>query len=177
MIHRIDDGKDDTPLGIPYFRPGPDSHDYLDLKREPQRADEIPELRKNPVLLDVVTTINVSTNLETFGCESWMQHPWTGSPWPEVKFRMGSYVDLAFFDARKFDRSAYEQMITDFTTTKTATAAVHVAFQHKQILKHPQAHLGLIWWSYGAGRTEEEAKAQWAVGIRLFKEFVLERYA
>jgi hypothetical protein len=166
---------DDTPLGIPYHRNDPDSHDYINLKLEPERERELPELTKNPILRDVVLAINASTALQTFGCEVWLNTA-AKSPWAEYTYEAGSYLDLGFTDARKMDRGTYSQLIDDFVKTKIAKATTMVGFQHKTILAPPAPSLGIIWWNWGFGRTREEAENAWALGIQLFKEFVLERY-
>jgi hypothetical protein len=175
-MYRIDIPEEDTPLAIPYYRDDPNSHSYVDLKLEPAREMELPELQKNSVLRDLVLTVNAQTCLQTFGCELWLTYPWTGTLWPEYTYRAGSYLDLSFTDDRRNNRGAYEQLIDDFIKTKTATPTTHVGFQHKSILTAPRTHLGIIWWNWGAGRTEEEANDKWEQGIRLFKEFVIEKY-
>jgi hypothetical protein len=48
-----------SPLGLPYYRPGdPNSHDFVDLKAEPHRISELPELREEPELHEIVRQLN-----------------------------------------------------------------------------------------------------------------------
>src|SRR5580658_6924302 len=54
---RLPMSEEDTPLGIPYHRNAPDGHPYINLKLEPERELELPELQKSPILRDLVLTI------------------------------------------------------------------------------------------------------------------------
>jgi hypothetical protein len=170
--------ENDTPLGLHYHRDRPEGHDFIDLKAEPERWQELPELKRSATFSDVVLTITKQTVLQTLGCEFWMNDS-SRSPWPEqpeYSFQVGSYVDLAFTDPRKMSRDAYSQLMNDFVKSKTAKPTTQVGLQHKTIVVHSQSYLGMIWWNWGFGRTHQEAETSWAFGIQLFKEFVLERY-
>lgn len=116
---------DDTPIHVPYERQhgDPNSHAYINLKLEPGRERELPELQRSAILKDIVLALNAQTTLKTFGCEKWTTHPWEAKLWPEYDFQTGSYVDLAFTDARKIDRAAYAQLIDEFLKTKIAPAS------------------------------------------------------
>jgi hypothetical protein len=58
----------------------------------------------------------------------------------------------------------YEQLIEGFITTAKAPTKAHVVLQPKEILIAPQPYRGVIWWNFGAGRTEEEAQEAWTLG-------------
>lgn len=169
--------EEDNPLGIPYSRTDSLSHDYVDLKVSPELAKELPELQKSPLINDVVMALTLHTSLRTLGCEVWpVTHPWTGTPWAGYDYRVQSYLDIAFDDERRNNREAYNELIEEFITSKKAPPKTHVVLQHKRIIVAPQPYLGLIWWNFGAGRTEEEAQEAWTLGMTLFKEFALEKY-
>ncbi len=56
-----------TPLVVPYLG-------YVDLRREPHRQGEIPELREWPALADLVADLNAPTSVfSTVGCGHWTQ--------------------------------------------------------------------------------------------------------
>jgi hypothetical protein len=170
--------EEDTPLGITYLRDERNSHSYVNLKLQPERESELPELQKSSVLRDLVLTITKESVLQTFGCEVWLTNP-AQSPWPdkpEYTFQAGSYLDLAFVDERKWSREEYTQLIDEFINTKKSVTTTIVGFQHKTIVDGPQPYRGIIWWNWGWGRTQKEAEENWERGIRLFKEFALEKY-
>jgi hypothetical protein len=168
--------EEDTPLGIPYHRNAPDGHPYINLKLEPERELELPELQKSPILRDLVLTITRGTCLQTFGCEVWLTNR-AQSPWPqqpEYSFQAGSYLDLAFTDDRKMSREAYQQLIDDFVKSEISRLRQWSVCNTKRFLTLHKP-TGVIWWNWGWGRTRDEAETNWAQGIRLFKEFVLEK--
>ena len=62
---------DHQPLGVPYLRASEDgeSSSFVDLKRQPERIDEIPELRSWPELKKLVSEINRPSGIfKTLGC-------------------------------------------------------------------------------------------------------------
>jgi hypothetical protein len=66
------------PLGIPYFREpeDTDSASYIDLKREPQKIEEIPEGKLWPSLYRLLIQINApESKLMSLGCGVFIYPP------------------------------------------------------------------------------------------------------
>src|SRR5437016_509085 len=88
------------PLGVPYRRNPKDkaSHDFIDLRTEPDRIAEIPEVASWPALKDALTTLNsAASKFGTLGCGCWFhdQKP------PRALVRAWCYVDVCFADLRR----------------------------------------------------------------------------
>ena len=107
----------ETPLGVPYARSERDqmSHDYVNLREQPDFVALLPELRDAPSLRSLVEALN-STNgpFETYGCEKWSQ-PWSHEQFPGFNMRFGSYVDFAFVEKRQCQtQNIYHQLVNSF---------------------------------------------------------------
>lgn len=83
-------------FGIPYrpnVRPDGENFGYFDLKRDPQRIDEIPELRDWPPLRKLVQSLNEQTSFfRTIACDTGVLDV-SGSP---PSKRVGCYFRIAF---------------------------------------------------------------------------------
>jgi hypothetical protein len=64
---------DCTGTDIPYFHPWQDAntrHEYVDLRENPEKIDELPEMRQSSEFRQMILAINAPVTLfRTFGCE------------------------------------------------------------------------------------------------------------
>lgn len=61
-------------FGVPYWRPDddPTSRSYMDLKAQPERSAELPEVQGWPELKTAIDKINAHRGFKTLGCGSWV---------------------------------------------------------------------------------------------------------
>jgi hypothetical protein len=86
------------PMGVPYLRPPSDhSASYVDLRREPHRINELPELREWPALRDALAKINAEGSMfKTLGCACWFHKV---EP-PALPIKCVAYVGFCYADVR-----------------------------------------------------------------------------
>jgi len=89
---------DKNPLPLPYVPINHEGHvryEYIDLREEPERIDELPELKDAPELREAIKTLNGPESVfRTLGCEKAA----SDFPHPTLKRKFVSYFDLAFAD-------------------------------------------------------------------------------
>lgn len=87
---------------------------YVDVKRHPEKLNEIPEVRDLPELADFLRVINQpGSSLLTAKCDTWIDHEL--NEWEKIydaKRKFCSYVDLLFDqDDARFSFPRYEQFV------------------------------------------------------------------
>jgi hypothetical protein len=94
-------------MAVPYWkdRTGGSSHPYIDLRRQPGRIDELPELRRWPALRDAVRRLNSDQSaFRTLGCEHRTERRGDS-------FLLRAYVQLAFAERdRCFEEVEYYEL-------------------------------------------------------------------
>lgn len=99
-------------LGVPYWRSEDDlkSHSYIDLKQQPERSAELPEIQDWPELKIAIDKINGHRLFKTLGCGSWVHE--TESP-DQIQFT--SYIAFCY-DQMKLneDAQAYYRLFHHF---------------------------------------------------------------
>jgi len=86
------------PLGIPYWREPSDaaSAGYIDLKGEPHRLDEVPEIKGWPSLHELLGQLNTAeSHLMSLGCGVFIYPP-NGSS--QLQWSAFAYVGYCFAD-------------------------------------------------------------------------------
>ena len=163
-------------LGVPYDRPqdDPDSHSYLDLRRELHRIDEIPEVRGEPALRNLVSMLNDHNGcFRSLGCERWHKAPTSA----EEPHQFGSYVGFAL-DAWPFiSKWATQAIVQSFLARESPNAlpdGVKMLFELRPTAFHTEQIHGwsLDVWVWGFGDTPDAAHASWERGIERFAHFV-----
>jgi hypothetical protein len=168
------------PLGIPYFRDDPESHNYETLREKPTAIDQLPELRKAPALYDFIKEINSSASIfQTFGCAKWQQ-PWSHPQFPDFPIRSGSYIDIAFADVNRCrTQERLWKLIADYRVYGPSCLAYDTVQVNFEIRVSVNSDWGNWWtlqfWNFGIGRTDNEADKWWTEGMRCFKTFLLEQ--
>src|SRR6185369_2681298 len=95
---------DHQGMSVPYLRRGdPNSHDYIDLKANPEQIDLLPEVKDWPELKTALQTINGFSGLRTLGCAHWL------SPELDEQKRtfVSSYIQFCFDKLRTDVRVNY----------------------------------------------------------------------
>jgi len=166
-------------LGIPYFRPKEDSnsHEYVNLRQQPDAIADLAELQHCAPLREFVTSLNQPNSIfETFGCEKWSQ-AWSADQFPGFVVRHGSYTDIAFVDKNLCSTpEIYYQLIARFREYEKVNHVfdvMHVFFGLQQAVSAHQSWWVLNSWIYGIGRDEKEAVRWWAECLRYFQTFLL----
>lgn len=163
-----------SPLGIPYFRPtDPDSHDFIDLKAEPHRLLELPELRAEPELAKLMQMLNAADSLcKSTGCERWYDE----RERPEGKTNYGSYFGFALdawpFQAVEASYSTIERF-HEFSSARPVIANAYARFDVRPTRWNREDRTGwsLEFWTWGFGSDRGAARAAWIAGIGRFLEF------
>ncbi len=111
------------PLGVPYWR-DPDeatSAGYIDLKREPHRLHEVPELKEWPSLHRLLLQLNAAeSQLMSLGCGVFIYPPKAGS---QPQWSAYSYVGYCFADlSRTADAGVYFPQFFHFSQRYAAQA-------------------------------------------------------
>lgn len=93
MAHHIILRVEFEGFGVPYYRreDDPTSKSYIDLKQEPERSAELPEVKDWPELKTAIDKINAHRLFKTLGCAAWVYE--TDSP-ERIKFV--SYLAFCF---------------------------------------------------------------------------------
>jgi hypothetical protein len=169
---------EESPLGIPYFRPKDDlnSHSYVNLRAEPDQITALPELQKSVPLREFVAALNaVGSRFETFGCEKWAS-PWTHDQFPGFNTRHGSYVDFALCEKLQCGSpDTYFALIEELRSYSAANPiydVIHIHFTLRKTGGYDLAWWSLCVWNYGIGRSDKEAEKWWAEGLRYFQTFM-----
>jgi hypothetical protein len=162
------------PLGVPYHRDcdDPNSHSYVDLKREPNRIDEIPELRDEPALQRLVVTLNDPRGcFRSIGCERW----YTPQQVEGERGQFGSYVGFAL-DAWPFrEKEAAQSIAADFIDREAPLPEdFRMIIELRPTAFHHEKLVGwsLEFWGCGLGADRESAHAAWEAGIARFVQFI-----
>ena len=169
---------EESPLGIPYYRPedDPTSHSYVNLRQQPDLIAVLPELQKSVPLKEFVAALNASNSpFETFGCEKWSA-PWSHEQFPGFITRHGSYVEIALLDKRHCSTpDVYSKLVNEFRAYAAANPVydvMHVHFTLRKTVSTDLAWWSLCCWNYGIGRNDAEAERWWSEGLRYFRMFL-----
>lgn len=172
---RIRPTKQGPPLELPYFRSDdPESHDFVDLKRNPERIIELPELRLEPELERLVRELNASDgHFKTTGCSVWYDE----EERPEGTLHYGSYLGFAL-DAWPFE-SQFSSMLTihrfdQFSLGKPMFDTTYVRFEYLPTTWRVEGRQGwsLEFWTWGFANDRPRAREAWLHGISRFREFL-----
>lgn len=166
-------------LGIPYFKHDAGSHSYVNLREEPQRIDEIPELKECPTFRDFVAALNSSQSpFQTFGCDKG-KHDWSHAQYSGCTVRYGSYLDVAFVDREISHVDSYRDLIRRFRqhASENHASGFH-SMMHVYCAVRPTVSPNGNWWTlslhnFGVGRADDEAHHWWEHCIRHTQDFLL----
>ena len=180
-------GTDDPILTVPWSAPECGLH-YVDLKLHPELLVEVEEVRSNAEFGEFLVSINhPDSNLESAKCDAWYEaelgrHEQIEAQIYEATEKCGSYVDIFF--SRRNARSSFEQHEDFARQTKLLleaeselAARVELNLRRAYFESEPDAELeeGFYFTCYvfGYGRNEDEARSNWASGLRFCQKALL----
>jgi len=178
-------GTDEDGLGIPYPREIDaelNNLGYFDLKKEPQRIDEIYELEGWPEFHEFIALINRKDSLfKSLRCDVWFaslpRHP------QFTRIAVG-YVTIAFETlALNLSLEAYEALrarFKDFAARCPPNDQTTLEFKH--IPTSYNEHGIARAWSqdieiHGLGNTDAESRQAWLAGLRVVQDFIVQENA
>lgn len=151
------------PLVVPYPVEGED-FGYVDLRAEPERVGQLPEVRSYPQMGDLLTAINrTRSGLRSLACSV------TGGFDVKVKvfWYHTSTVDVAFVDVAKNRRKrAFRDLIQSYETSvvdKCRKAGVSNRHRFERVIFHDEKRKGycLRLFTQGFGEDADEAEPLW----------------
>jgi hypothetical protein len=165
---------DDERLEVPWAAPD-GSCRYSDLKAHPELITGIEEAQREPELARFLSHINaVDGLLQSAKCDVWSTDEI--SPEEEIfglPVKFGSYVDMFFFDERRFSFPAHEQFAKTITQLlkKAPEIPASAEFLIRRCYFHDAAgeQDGFYITSYifGFGNDEQNAHRRWQIGLLL----------
>jgi hypothetical protein len=165
-------------LCLPYAaerRPDGVNHGYFDLKRNPLRIAEVPEIYGWPELESVIKTANHHDSLfRTLGCEIVLMD----FDDLRLKKRLVSYVDIAFeILSLNGEKENYHQLfrrLEQFAAPFQLPGNVSIIFEicPTRFDAHQFQGWRVTLWNAGVGRSDSEARAAWHLGVEVFKHFI-----
>jgi hypothetical protein len=174
--------REDPPedFGIPYrpnVRPDGENFGYFDLKRDPQRIDDIPELRDWPPLRKMVQTLNVPASFfRTVGCDTGILDV-SGSP---PSKRVGCYFRIAFELLKwNLEKDNYLHLFDAIYQRCVSTQLLNRVVVAGGIKPTHFNHHQVFGWTLmidvsGYAPTEQEARESWTQGMALIENSFIE---
>ena len=181
----IELGPEAPCLELPWSSPDR-AQRYLDLKRRPELLLDVVETYKNPELGEFLAVLNGENSpLETAKCDTWLTDEL--DPEDEVfgaTLKFGSYVDLIFEDPtlrgslqthEKFARYIAELLARAPEFAAAAEFVVRQCYYHRpDDEEESEAGYYITVYMYGYGDEEDEAHANWGIGVKVVQNALLQ---
>jgi hypothetical protein len=179
---QVDLERTNAHTGVPYEPvQRPDGHHnfgYVDLKKEPEKIDSIPELQDAPELKELVRELNDPRSLfRSVGCEKALGP----NSHPVYNCKLTSFVIVVFEILDWNHEENYNRLFQEFNEAMAVPKRMIPDFTSIQFEIHPvtfNAHqrraAGLTIWVNGYGRNEAEAKENWKAGVAVTQEYFKE---
>jgi hypothetical protein len=159
---------DDPKLEVPWASPNEPQVGYVDLKRFPQKVEEVTECRQFPPIAGLLRGINRPASLfRSAKCDVWRTGELTEDELSDfaLPFKVASYVDLLFDRAGlNSDLALHFQLggrIGQSLKRLRVQAQIEIAV--RRCLFHPDERWGyyLTIFVHAYGVTNHDAEAQW----------------
>jgi hypothetical protein len=165
---------DHKVFGVPYYRPPEDSNSasFIDLKKQPERISEIPELRDWTELRNVIRAANESSNFKTLGCAEFVYDQ--DSP----QYMLLTYVDFCFAKPElNHDQPNFYDLFHRFTEyvetlTPPDNLVIKIELRRTDYYDENIAGWCMEYWVQGFGNTREEAREIPNVGLQILHDFL-----
>ena len=175
-------GVDDETLEFPWAAPAGGPR-YFDLKHHPELLQSIEEAQRVKELGEFLSAVNSPLSVvETAKCDAWATTDL--NPEDEIfglAFKFGSYVDLVFSeDSLGVSFEKHEQLAKRLThlLKQVPDIPANAEFLIRRCYYHSGTHLRegfyITFYLFGFGDDEERARRQWAVGLSLMQNAVLQ---
>jgi hypothetical protein len=181
--YAVELGAQDEVLELPWA-----AHDqglqYYDLKRHPELLVEVKETQANPELGEFLTAINSPASiLETAKCDVW--YSMDMSPEEDIfaaAVKFGSYVDLIFGEqSRRFSLMDHEDLTRNLTELLKRAPEIPASAEfliRRCYYNFPDNRIQdgfyITAYVFGYGDDEKRARKQWAIGLKLVENGVLQ---
>ena len=177
--------RDDETLDFPWVDPG-DRFRYFDLKRHPELLAHLPEVQQFPELKDFLAAMNSPQSLfESAKCDAWASNEMNVED--EVfcaAWKFGSYVDLLLSQAKeRYSFEAHESLAGRATALLKRVPEIPASaeFMVRRCYFADETQDGeqrpgfyITSYVFGYGADERQARMQWAVGLNLLKNALLQ---
>lgn len=181
--YAVELGAEDEVLELPWA-----AHDqglqYYDLKRHPELLAEVTEAQATPELGEFLASINSPASiLETAKCDVWSSTDMS----PEedifaVAVKFGSYVDLIFSKQfRRFSLMDHEDLTRNLTDLLKRAPEIPASAEflirrcyYNYDNYRMQDGFYITAYVFGYGDDEQRARKQWAIGLKLVENAMLQ---
>lgn len=181
--YAVELGPNDEALELPWMACD-QGLQYYDLKRRPELLSSIEEARRFPELRQFLAAINLpASHLETAKCDAW---PSTDILPEEAIFgsasKFGSYIDLIFSESGpRFSFSEHEQLAGGLCRLLRRTPEIPATAEflirrcyYRDGGNSSEQGFYVTFYSFGFGSNEAAARRQWAIGLKLAENAILQ---
>ena len=176
---RVEFVRSNDRIGIPYLavdRPdGNRNHGYIDLKRNPGRVEEIPELEDVPEFKGLVRELNHPRSIvRSLSVEKAL------GPNADALFnrKLTSFVRICFeILPWNFDDENYRRLFdmfkdgTERIPNTPELLIIEFEVDPASFQDHNATGWALTIWTNGFGRTDQEARENWGTGLSILQDF------
>ena len=180
-------GKDDHCLEVPWLSPDGKLR-YFDLRNQPELLLEVGEAHDNRELGEFLASINQPPSfVQSVKCDTWLTNELDtedeiyGADW-----KFGSYVDLIFVDPdSQIALPKHEEFARNLTGLLSRAPNLAAAFE--LVVRRCYYHRGTppqmdesddgfcaTLYLYGYGDDEDQARKNWAIGLKLLQNALLQ---
>jgi hypothetical protein len=177
----IELGRDDPVLDFPWTDPS-GKLAYYDLKRQPELIAKLEEAQRSPELAEFLRAINVPRSpLESAKCDAWSTNELSADEEIfNVSHKFASYVDLVCsnLEQRSFEfHEGFARKLSDLLRrAPEMRASAEVCVRRCFFDESEQVRAGFYFTLYvnGFGEDESAARRNWAIGLKLVGNAILQ---
>jgi hypothetical protein len=156
----IEIGPTAPALELPWSDPS-ERLQYIDLRRDPHRVDDLPEARQFPALRAFLLTMNAQVSpWQTAKCDVWSEPANSSENLYLAEFSQGSYVDVvlasrsALRDSLDFHKAAARRMASMLEEHESVAATIEIVV--RRCYFHRESEAGIVATPNTAQSTEHE---------------------
>jgi hypothetical protein len=170
-------GAEDETLEFPWSSPA-DGLRYIDLKRQPELLNQLPEAKSFPELSGFLRALNAASGpFETAKCDAWsttemgIEDEMFGA---SLKF--GSYVDILFSTSSRFsfpehDRFA-RRVVELLNRAPEIPSAAEFLIRRCFYARSDASGFYFSLYVFGYGDDESQARQRWAIALSLVENVI-----
>jgi hypothetical protein len=175
-------GHDDPVLEFPWNDPE-NGCQYFDLKRSPELLAALPEAANFHELHGFLATLNSSSSMfETAKCDAWSTTEM--SPEEDIfeaTWKFGSYIDFIFSAIEsRFSFESHEAILRGLTQLLRKSPDIPAAaeflirrcYYHRETSEEGAFGFYVSAYVFGFGESEEQARKQWAIALKLVENAI-----
>jgi hypothetical protein len=180
--YAVELGAEDEVLELPWAAPN-QGLQYYDLKRHPELLGHVSEAKEFPELGAFLAAINSSRSmLQTAKCDAWFSRDM--NPEEDIfgaAIKFGSYVDLLFSaQPRHFSLVEHENLAKNLAGLLKRVPEIPASTEFLIRRCYYRTEEGAtedgfyITYVFGYGADEQSAFGQWAIGLKLVENAILQ---